>query len=168
MVRAALICDVRYRVQFQVTSTLDAQARVQQVQNLSVALGGNIESASDTQAVAKGLVFGIRDDTFLAAIDADDADVRKLKRKSLLTTNEVLERQLSREMQRKAIEDASQGESDASDGAQWSAKPLAVPDDVAAPLPSPAPAYEAGPPMLDASRADEVEADFDDDTGYPG
>lgn len=169
-VRSALIADVEYRVSFQASNKLDVEAKIQQVQNVSVALGGNIESSSETSASASGLVFGIKDDTFLAAIGSGDADVRKLRRRSVFANNEVLERKLSNQAAQRANTPlpADEADSDAADGAQWSSKPIGVSDADAPAAMASAPADSAPEPVVDVSDGNDLQAELDDDTGYPG
>lgn len=72
LVSHALQADVSYLVSWQRTSKLDVDAKVAAVQNLSAKLGVDASATSDKSIAATGLVWGIRDDSYLAfLLDAE-------------------------------------------------------------------------------------------------
>lgn len=66
MISSALQADVVYSVKWNVTTKLDASAKVAVVQNLSAELGLGGSHVSDQGISANGLYWGIIDDAFLA------------------------------------------------------------------------------------------------------
>ena len=66
MIASALQADVIYTVQWDNSSKLDANAKIAQLENLAVKLGVEASSLGGRTIEAKGLIWGIRDDNYLA------------------------------------------------------------------------------------------------------
>lgn len=66
LVSGSIQADVSYVVSWSKSSKLDVDAKVAAVQNLSAKLGVDASATSDKTIAATGLVWGIRDDQFLA------------------------------------------------------------------------------------------------------
>lgn len=74
MVSSALIADVSYSVNWKQNMSIEAKAKIDALSNLALKLGGNVTSDSSYIISAKGLVWGIKDDLYLAALSMADVD----------------------------------------------------------------------------------------------
>lgn len=69
MISSALQADVIYAVKWNIKSSLDVSAKIAVLQNLALELGLSGDHVSEQSIEAKNLIWGIKDDTYLARLD---------------------------------------------------------------------------------------------------
>lgn len=84
MVSSGLIADVRYSVTWDQNSHLSMKQKKDTLKELAVEIGIGTSAVNTEEIYAKGLVWGIRDDEYLAAISLSDIDANCVKRGSRL------------------------------------------------------------------------------------
>lgn len=77
MVSSALMGNVVYTVTFATQQSVDAKVKIDTMKELARELGAGVSTVTTSQVYANGLVIGLRDDAYLAAITLDRVDARQ-------------------------------------------------------------------------------------------
>lgn len=82
MISSALVADVKYTIHWatEATQELSVDDKMGLMHDLSLTLGGKAEQVTDASIYAKGLIWGVRDDEFLAALSQPDVDESEIPR----------------------------------------------------------------------------------------
>lgn len=78
MVSSGLKGDVVYSAQWHTEATMSAKAKIDAMGLLALELGGSATGVSENTITAKGLIWGIKDDAYLAALSIPELDEKSV------------------------------------------------------------------------------------------
>lgn len=84
MISSGMMADISYTVEYTDDNHYSAEAKIAMLQDLAVSLGGGGSCVSTRTIIGKNLMFGVKDDLYLAALSMPDVDLGQVKRGSRL------------------------------------------------------------------------------------